>query len=718
MLTNDEKNWMRATLAALKDGIHGFRPRRAQLEMIGAIANAFGNCREPDEQRQPGSNIVIVEAGTGTGKSYGALIPAIVLAKSRGKRLVVSSSTTALQAQLSQKDGPALQAHMPMPFTFAVAKGRGRYACIAKLFDIEQEASQAEIGIDDERSDPAPPEEQQDAAVLVQLAQQFTSGAWNGDRDDLSTTCPDSAWSKITTDRQGCAGSKCPHFAPCPFYLARQRAKDADLVIANHDLVLAALSMDAGTVLPDPADTMFVFDEAHALPAKVLDQFAAKHTLHGAAEWAADVTDVARDVVLGLGLDRKFLQQARDHSANLAGRLKELSHVIDGLRAFEEKRSRRFKNGVLPDWAGTIGGDILRHASALRDMMRGMREAILEKAQTEPQLAQRLLGEIGFYFGKVDNLVDTWQLMLAQDNAHAPTARWIEQYQSATEKHDYLICASPLSGGDKLCELLWRRASAVALTSASLTSCGSFKLFLQQTGLDRFKEVRQLQLQSPFDYQNRAQLVVPAMRSSPKNAVQHTREVIELLPGLMQTQGTLVLFASGKQMREVYDGLPPALQVSVLAQGAQPKMQIIAQHKAAIDRGDKSVIFGLASFYEGVDLPGAYCTHVILAKLPFSVPDTPLEQARREWIESRGGSAFVEITVPEAGVRLLQGVGRLLRTDRDYGTVTVLDKRLAETASGRMLLKGLPPFAMKIGIAFDRITFPEPDLKPRAHAGS
>lgn len=717
MLTDTEKDTMRATLAALKAGIASFRPRRSQLAMIGAIANAFADCRQADDHRPPGSNIVIVEAGTGTGKSYGALIPAIVLAKSRGKHLVVSSSTTALQEQLSQKDGPALQAHMPIPFTYALAKGRARYACIAKLFDIEDAAAQAEIDIGDGQPDAAPSDEQEDIALLVPLARHFSGGTWNGDRDELRTACTDRAWSRISTDRQGCAGSKCAHFAQCPFYLARQRVKEADVIIANHDLVLAALSMDAATVLPDPAETMFVFDEAHALPAKVLDRFAARHTLHGAAQWVADIADVVRDVVLGLSLDRDFLQQARLHGVELAAHLKQLAQTIDGLHAFEEKRARRFKNGVLPDWARTIGEAILAHASALQDIMRGMREAMLDKAQAEPQLVQRLLGEIGFYFGKVDNLVDTWKLMLAPDHDDAPTARWIEQYQSTTEHNDYLVCASPLSGGDKLCELLWRRASAAALTSATLSACGSFRLFLQQTGLSRFKDVRQLQLASPFDYRQRAQLVIPAMRSNPKHAAQHTQEVIALLPGLLQTPGTLVLFASAKQMRDVFDALPPSLQATILVQGSQPKMQIIAQHKAAIDGGGTSTIFGLASFAEGVDLPGAYCTHVILAKLPFPVPDNPLEEARREWIESQGGSAFMDITVPETGVRLLQAAGRLLRTEDDYGTLTILDKRLAATTWGRLLLKGLPPFAMQIGVAPGRIVLANPDLKRHAQAG-
>ena len=209
-------------------------------------------------------------------------------------------------------------------------------------------------------------------------------------------------------------------------------------------------------------------------------------------------------------------------------------------------------------------------------------------------------------------------------------------------------------------------------------------------------EAQFLRVGSPFDYAARAQLVVPRMASDPKDAAAHTAELVALLPGLAHTRGTLMLFASGRQMRAVFAGLPSELQQVTTMQGSLPKMEIVARHKAAIDGGKKSVIFGLASFAEGVDLPGEYCTHVIIAKIPFAVPDTPLEEARREWVERQGRSAFVEITLPEAGIRLAQGVGRLLRTHDDHGTVTILDSRLARARWGRTLLRGLPPFALKI----------------------
>jgi len=696
MLSEDEKELIRKGLHALREGIPNFRSRRPQLEMIGTVANTLGVCYEADASNRDGRNIAVIEAGTGTGKTIGYLIPALILAKSCHKRLVVSTTTTTLQNQLLQKDVPALQRFLPIDFTYAVAKGRGRYACIAKLSDKAEEANQETLAFAEERSEKSKPSEAIfTIKLLAQLNKQFHAGEWSGDRDELRMPVPDSVWKELITDRQGCAGNRCPYFAQCPFYAARQRIKEADLVIANHDLVLSALEMAAGTVLPDVAETLFVFDEAHSLPAKVVDHFAAKHTVHGAIEWISDVGETARDVSLGLFLDQQYYRDAQTECGILVGYLEDLYRAIDETKAFEEKRARRFKNGVLPAWGKSIGENILASAKRLQQTLRRLREAMLDKAQSEAHLVQRLLAELGFYLGKLENLVDTWELMLREDAVGAtPTARWIEKYEGVSTQQDYLICASPISGGDKLARLLWNQASAVVLTSATLTSCGSFHLFLEQTGLSRMREKKLLKVDSPFDYANKAKLVIPAMKTDPKDASSHTEEVIKRLPALLNTAGTLVLFASARQMREVYAQLPEPLRRIILMQGALPKMEIILRHRSAIDRGEKSVIFGLASFAEGVDLPLEYCTHVVISKLPFSIPDSPLEEARREWIESQGKSAFLEITLPEAGVRLAQGVGRLLRTDQDYGTVTILDKRLITKRWGKRLLAGLPPFTV------------------------
>ena len=468
-------------------------------------------------------------------------------------------------------------------------------------------------------------------------------------------------------------------------------------MIANHDLVLSALDMEAGSVLPPASETFYVFDEAHSLSAKVVEHFSARHALRGAREWVQGATDAVRDAVLALRLDDGLLRDARAQAHCIDEALGDLYRLIHATRAFEEKRARRFRSGELPDWVLQHGGALHTAASDLQKTFAVLREAVLQRAPIEGSLATQVLSALGFFAAKLDNLVETWRLVLAEDvEGAAPVARWIELHDSTSSSSDYLVCASPISGSDKLRHLLWNRASGVILMSATLTSCGTFDLFLQQSGLSVYTAVHFLRVESPFDYRSNARLVIPAMRTDPGDARRHTDEVVERMPGLVQTLGTLVLFASGKQMREVYALLPEDLRRCTLMQGTMPKMEMLSRHRAAIDSGERSVLFGLQSFSEGVDLPREYCTHVVCAKLPFSVPDSPLEEARREWIESQGRSPFIDITVPETAVRLKQQLGRLIRTDEDHGTATILDRRLVSRRWGRLLMRGLPDFELVV----------------------
>lgn len=708
--TEAERNLIRDSVDALRNGVEGFRTRRAQLEMIGAVARVFGRCREsdgeggpaPDEHTPPptpatGENLVVIEAGTGTGKSFGALVPGLVMAKSRGKRLVVSSSTVALQMQYIAKDVPTLQKLMPMAFTVAVAKGRRRHACVAKLLVRAEDATQ--IGIAEVTPSASAPAKTRLQELTAQLAADFDSGRWNGDRDELPLAVPDELWDGLTTDRLGCAGNRCPQFARCPFYLARQKLREADLIIANHDLVLAALEMDAGSVLPDPGECLFVFDEAHWLPAKVIDHAACRHGLRGAAEWVDSAISAIRDAVLSLKLDAALLREATEYGHQLSERLQALYEFIDGSHGFDDKSTRRFAGTRLPKRVQTLGLGIRTAALGMRNLISKVRDAVLERAQAEGQLATMVLSAVGFFAGRLENVAETWALMLEEDSeADAPRARWVERINTGHGVVDYQVCASPISGSSALRRLLWSRASGAVLMSATLSCLGTFDLFLAQAGLMGLPAITTLQVDSPFDYRTNAKLVIAGMRNGPKDTQAHTDEVIERLPSILTSEdgGALVLFASRRQMVEVYSRLPEILRRQVLKQGDMPKPELIQRHRAAIGRGDRSVLFGLQSLGEGLDLPGELCRHVVIVKVPFSVPDTPVEEVRREWIERRGGSYFGEVTLPEAGVRLKQWLGRLLRTVHDQGVVTVLDRRLVSSPWGKRLMTGLPDFRVVV----------------------
>lgn len=448
MVREEEKHLIRQCVDALREGIPGFKSRRPQMEMIAAVANTLSRCRAEDEQAGNGDHLAIVEAGTGTGKSFGALVPALVMAKSRQKRLVVSSSTVALQHQYAEKDAPSLQRLVPIPFTFAVAKGRRRYACTAKLQAEGKLAGQGGLDLAGERG-PGGPGGAEDAprrvAVMRELLASFDAGRWSGDRDELPLPVVDEVWDRVTTDRQGCAGSKCPEFARCPFQAARQRVKEADLVIANHDLVLSAIDMDGASVLPPPHETIYVFDEAHSLAAKAVEHFSARHALRGAIDWLEGACNAVRDAVLGLRLDEQLIRDSRASAERIERALRDLHQRIHATNGFKEKRARRFKSGPLPDWCETAGGQVLAAGEELQKTFASLREHVLEKAPSVGTLATQVLSVLGFYVVRLDNLVDTWQLMLAEQPEDAPPiARWIERHDEGGRPDDYLVCASPI----------------------------------------------------------------------------------------------------------------------------------------------------------------------------------------------------------------------------------------------------------------------------------
>jgi ATP-dependent DNA helicase DinG len=400
-----------------------------------------------------------------------------------------------------------------------------------------------------------------------------------------------------------------------------------------------------------------------------------------------------RDAVLALRLNDALLQHARISAEQAASQLELVYSRIHGTQAFEDKKARRFKGDELPDWLRQSGERLLAAARDLEKTFVAMREALLERAPSEIGLAARLLAAMGFHVARLDNLLATWELMLRVERpSDIPVVRWIESSEDARSGADYLICAAPIAGGERLRELLWERASALVLMSATLSCCGTFAPFLRQCGLASYRHLRLLQLDSPFDYRTHAKLVIAAMQADPSDGAAHTQEVVERLPHLVHGAGTLVLFASARQMFAVHEGLDEFLRRITLVQGSMPKMQMLARHRDAIDRGERSVLFGLQSLAEGVDLPGEYCSHVVWAKLPFAVPDTPWEEARREWVEARGGCAFIELSVPEAALRFKQGLGRLIRTTEDRGVVTVLDRRLVTKRWGALLLQGIPDF--------------------------
>jgi ATP-dependent DNA helicase DinG len=274
-----------------------------------------------------------------------------------------------------------------------------------------------------------------------------------------------------------------------------------------------------------------------------------------------------------------------------------------------------------------------------------------------------------------------------------PLAKWLKSDTSSGLV--FLTAhACPIVPGDLLRHSLWSRVRGAVLTSASLTSCGSFDYFLQEAGLTDNPVASTLAVDSPFNYRTQGRLIVVETLADPKHAPAYTAEMVrELLCDLSQVaHGALVLFTSRVQLKAAVDALGTALQDVVLVQGQMARGHLLGAHQARIEADRPSVIFGLQSFGEGLDLPGKLCEAVFIAKLPFSTPSDPVEEARAEWLKSLGRDPFAELVVPATGIRLLQWTGRAIRSEDDHASVICYDRRLLRTAFGRRMLQGLPPY--------------------------
>ena len=712
MLTDLEKNAIRDHYQNIGKNLPGFRPRASQREMIAAVANAFSRTLTREEGDEPpkreGESIAVIEGPTGVGKSLAYLLAGGIMAQTRGKRLIVSSATVALQEQLVDRDLPFLVEKSGLELTFALAKGRGRYLCPYKLYQLTQSnAQQNLLGFEAPAvlwdSKPKPEE----LKLLRDIADEFSARRFNGDRDTWPEKIDDAIWLKVTNDRHGCLKTACPNRPECPFYLARDVLETVDVVVANHDLLLADISMGGGVILPEPENSFYCIDEAHHLPKKALSRFAAEHSWN-IAVWTLEKLPQMTGKIAALTDKAELANLADEAATSLLDSLHEWQfHLAEepslSLGSSENDRRKHneptwlWEDGKIPEGLETTVSNtaiaarsLLKHVVGLNDALSAARR---EKEQ-DGALIDRLTSEFGLFIARIEQISAVWDLLSTVPiEGEEPLAKWITR--RADDKNDYIFNASPISSASHLANSLWRRAAGAVLTSATLQSLGSFNLILRQTGLLWLPETTTLALESPFNFDTQGELYIPPVHASPKDPDAHTAAIVEWLPKLVspvEAIGTLVLFSSRKQMQDVALRLPDEYLPLLLVQGELPKAVLLQRHHQAIAEGKASIIFGLDSFAEGLDLPGTACVQVIIAKLPFAMPDNPIEKTQNRWIEQRGGNPFIEITVPEASIKLIQAVGRLIRTEQDYGRVTILDNRVKTQRYGQQLLACLPPF--------------------------
>ena len=659
----------------------GVTARMGQKRMMNLCYGLVNSIKVDDNgKRTSAPAVCVIEAGTGTGKTLGYSIPLIPLAKAKEKTLILSTATVALQEQVVFKDLPDIRASAGLDFTFAMAKGRGRYFC--KLRAAREAEKEAELfGYVDE--------------AFKILTDEFDDDLWNGDRDAYPVEISDKVWQKVNAVSGQCPSHNCPHFKTCPFYKARDEMDSVDVIIANHDIVMADLSLGGGVVLPEPKDCIYVFDEGHHLTSKAISHFSSSCSLDATIKWSDDIFDLVIPLV------DSYDDNMERHATTLHSLASELKKELVQTKEFL-LRNLPFKGEysnsqtcIFP--AGETPKEVIHHAKAVGKILEELKNtntkmiAIVDDKAKGPEGGEHkmIVGELD---SKLSTLVTAWAQFVnvnKRDKQGIPFARWVDVNRD--KKNEIVINSSPVHAGEMLNTIIWKHAHASIITSATLRSLGKFDAYIDQAGLPA--DTPTLLAQSPFDYENNGVLFIPKMRYSPKDSAAHTIEVGSLLPTLvLRKRGCLVLFASKKQMTEVFAMMPDDIQGKILMQGAIPKSEIVSRHKLRIDRGEDSVIFGMASFSEGVDLPGDYCNNVIIAKLPFMVPTDPVSLTLAEWMESVGRNTFQEISVPDACIKLIQSVGRLIRTEQDTGAVTILDKRLVTQSYGEGILDSLPPF--------------------------
>ncbi|KHT52775.1 ATP-dependent DNA helicase DinG [Vibrio sinaloensis] len=685
MTTSKIQQSIRNSYQNLQFQLDNFVPRRAQNYLVAEITKTL--CGEYHKS----TRMIVAEAGTGIGKSLSYLMATIPVALHNNRKVVISTATVALQEQLVNKDLPLYRCITDREFSFILAKGRQRYCCAEKLA--------AASGVDGGQLamfETKPKKKEIDQLEL--MYKRLAENKWDGDRDSWPKPIDDAIWQLIVSDKHSCNGSMSAHRG-CPFQKARSEMDKADIIIANHSLVMADADLGGGVILPEPENTIYVFDEAHHLPHVARDHSSAAASLKGAASWLERLNQSVTKFANLADEKRvsRFRNELQDAIQQLIPSLSQLATRFDP--AHFEENIYRFENGELPSWLDDESKELKKLSQKGAQAVGKIADLIAERVkdgELTNRLAEPALAELGFYIQRMDNLAAVWNLMAEpQREKGAPLARWLEV--SPEREGDFVVNVSPLEVGWQLDQQLWSRCIGAVLTSATMRALNSFSFFCRQAGISEKPEdgVRFLALASPFDYQNQAELRVPKMKYEPQ-APQFTEYLIDILPNLIEDkQANLVLFSSYWQMNQVAEALSTyfvkkgwTLQV----QGQESRAEILKKHKTLVQCQKTSVLLGTGSFSEGLDLPGELLENLVITKIPFGVPTSPVEQAHAEYIENRGGNPFMQITVPEASKKLIQSVGRLLRKERDSGKVIILDRRIVTKRYGKSLLDSLPPF--------------------------
>ena len=680
MLTPKLKQQIRSSFDGAKTQLNNFSNRSSQNKMIAEISKTLMG-------EYPDSNpIICVEAPTGTGKTMAYLVSCLPIAKALKKKLIIASANVALQEQILNKDIVEATKYSSVDFEFALAKGRSRYVCIRNLINLTEESSNSNALFEDALLWDEKPTKT-DLDNLSEMAENYSSKSWSGEIDDLESPPDHSLWQKIACNRFTCNSKNCEFYNDCSFFKARKKASNSDVIIANHDLVLADI-INGNNVLPDVEDCIFIFDEAHHLSQKALSHF----SIGGSTEFMKTSIRQSQGSIEQIIKITK-IKSLDSYIEKVDESIKDLIDLLSELE-FKDDTFLFSILGVPKEITNITKELFVLFNSAYNDFCHYKEhwdEFIKTNKidQVTSDNINNIVGQNNQNLSSILSLLSTFNQ--TQDPEKPPLSNWINQSRLANKKLNYQLNSAKIDVSSSLSNMIWSKAAGVVLTSATLTALGSFNRLNQQIGLNP-DENQYLRLASPFDHKS-VEFIVGKIKSSPTNTFEHTQEVAQQLIKRIDPQSaSLVLFASNNQMQEVADLIEKSIKCPLLIQGEFSKKNILEKHIQNRSKGKGSIIFGLDSFAEGVDLKGDNLNHVFISKLRFSVPTSPIEMTTQSYLESMNRNAFMEISLPDASLRLIQACGRLIRTETDSGTITIFDNRLINKFYGKLLLKALPEY--------------------------